>query len=64
MKHLITLSAGALLLAACATDGPPGPSATASVRPASGSQVHGSVKFTQVGSRVRVEGEIDDAIYL
>ena len=58
MKHTITLSAGALLLAACATDAPPGPSATASVRPASGSQVHGSVKFTQVGSRVRVEGEI------
>jgi Cu-Zn family superoxide dismutase len=35
-----------------------GPSATAVVRPASGSQAHGSVKFTQVGNRVKVEGEI------
>jgi Cu-Zn family superoxide dismutase len=55
---MITLSAAALLLAACATTAPDGPSATATIRPASGSQVHGSVKFIQVGSRVRVEGEI------
>jgi Cu-Zn family superoxide dismutase len=35
-----------------------GPSATATVRPASGSQVHGELTFAQVGTRVRVEGEI------
>lgn len=58
MKRMMTLSAGALLLSACATTVPDGPSATATVRPASGSQVHGSVTFTQVGSRVRVVGEI------
>jgi Cu-Zn family superoxide dismutase len=28
------------------------------VRPASGSQVHGEAKFTQVGNRVRVTAEI------
>ena len=40
-------------------DAPPdGPSATAVMRPASGSQAHGTVKFTQVGTRVRVDAEI------
>lgn len=58
MMRRMTLTAGALLLGACATTPPDGPSATATVRPASGSQVHGSVTFTQVGSRVRVVGEI------
>ena len=37
---------------------PDGPSATAVVRPASGSQAHGTIKFTQVGTRVRVDAEI------
>jgi Cu-Zn family superoxide dismutase len=58
MKRMMTYSAGALLLGACATTPPDGPSATATVRPASGSQVRGSVTFTQVGNRVRVVGEI------
>ena len=58
MKRMMTFSAGALLLGACATIPPDGPSATATVRPASGSQVRGSVTFTQVGNRVRVVGEI------
>jgi len=58
MKRIIAYSPCALLLAACATTAPDGPSATATVRPASGSQVHGSVTFTQVGSRVRITGEI------
>ncbi len=47
-----------LLLAACAATEPEGPSVSASVRPASGSQVSGSVKFTQVLSRVRVDAQL------
>jgi superoxide dismutase, Cu-Zn family len=36
-----------------------GPRATATLRPTSGSQVHGEVTFTQIGTnRVRVTGEI------
>lgn len=58
MKNYIGLGATALLLTACATVEPDGPSVIATVRPASGSQVHGEVKFTQVGARVRVSGEI------
>lgn len=58
MKHALKLASCALLLSACATMAPDGPSATAVMRPASGSQVHGSVKFTQVGTRVRVDAEI------
>ena len=58
MKRMIAFSACTLLVGACATTESDGPSATAAVRPASGSQVHGTVTFTQVGSRVRVVGEI------
>jgi superoxide dismutase, Cu-Zn family len=58
MKHALKFASCALLLSACATMAPEGPSATAVMRPASGSQVHGSVKFTQVGKRVRVDAEI------
>ena len=58
MKQAFKLASCALLLSACATVEPDGPSATAEMRPASGSQVHGSVKFTQVGKRVRVDAEI------
>ena len=58
MKQSFSIAATALLLASCATMAPDGPSATAVVRPASGSQAHGTVKFTQVGTRVRVDAEI------
>jgi len=58
MKQAFKLASCALLLCACATVERDGPSATAEIRPASGSQVHGSVKFTQVGTRVRINGEI------
>jgi len=58
MKQAFKLAACALLLSSCATMAPDGPSATAVVRPASGSQAHGTVKFTQVGTRVRVEAEM------
>jgi Cu-Zn family superoxide dismutase len=58
MKRAFKLAACAMFLSSCATVPPDGPSATAIVRPASGSQAHGSVKFTQVGARVRVDAEI------
>ena len=58
MKQAFKLAACALLLSSCATMAPDGPSATAVVRPASGSQAHGTIKFTQVGTRVRVDAEI------
>ena len=58
MKQAFKLAACALLLSSCATMAPDSPPATAVVRPASGSQVHGTVKFTQVGTRVRIDAEI------
>ena len=58
MRRAFKLAACALFLSSCATMAPDGPSATAVVRPASGSQAHGTVKFTQVGARVRVDAEI------
>ena len=63
MKNALTLAACAVCLSSCSTTpmapaAADGPSATAIVRPASSSQAHGSVKFTQVGTKVRVEGEI------
>jgi Cu-Zn family superoxide dismutase len=58
-KTILGLGAAAVVLAGCATMETPGPSATAVIRPASGSQVHGEVTFTQVAAnRVRVTGEI------
>ena len=61
MKSVLTAAGCALLTTACATVAPDGPSATTVVRPASGSQVHGEAKFTQVGNRVRVTAEIGRA---
>ena len=60
MKTILSVTAAAVVLAACAgTSEMKGPSATATIRPASGSQVHGEVVFTQIGpDRVRVSGEI------
>ena len=58
MKNVIKAATCAMLLSACASMEPEGPTAVAVVRPASGSQVRGEVKFTQVGSRVRVTAEI------
>ncbi|MET0918456.1 MAG: superoxide dismutase family protein, partial [Burkholderiales bacterium] len=59
MKNALKLAACALCLSSCATAmAQDGPSATTVMRPASGSQAHGSVKFTQVGQRVRVDAEI------
>jgi len=57
MRNGIGLACGVLLLSACTTTGTGEPVATANVRPASGSQVSGTVKFTQVASRVRVDAQ-------
>ena len=58
-KSCYALAASALVLGACATGGPEGPSATARLQPASGSKVSGTVTFTQVRKdRVRVTGDI------
>jgi Cu-Zn family superoxide dismutase len=55
----IAIAASVLALSACASTEPTGPSAVVTLRPASGTQVHGELKFTQVGAnRVRVTGEI------
>ncbi len=48
-----------LLLTACAsTLENENPTATAVLQPSSGSQVHGTVNFTQIGDVVRISGEI------
>ena len=58
MKHALKFASCALLLSACAAVEPEGISATAVIRPAGGSKVHGTVKFTQVLSRVRVDAQL------
>lgn len=59
MKQALSVVSCSLLLAACAaTSEKEGLSATAVLQPRSGSQVHGTVKFTQVGEQVRVTGEV------
>ena len=58
MKSAFTLASCALLLAACAATSEQGPSAVAKLTSKGGSQVRGEVKFTQVGSRVRIKGEV------
>ena len=60
MKTILSITAAALALTACAAPSETaGPKATATLRSASGTQVHGEVTFTQIGAdRVRVAGEI------
>ena len=59
MKKTFGIAASALLLSACAWSETGGPSATATLSPASGSNVRGNVTFTQAGqNRVRISGEI------
>ena len=56
---LSVVAASAVVLAGCASMEPSGPSATATIRPASGSKVQGQIHFTQAGpNRVRVHGEV------
>jgi Cu-Zn family superoxide dismutase len=58
VKILIALSTCVLLSACASTSEPQGPSATAKLQSKSGSNVTGSLRFTQVGDRVRVTGDI------
>ena len=59
MHRIVLSSACAFMLAGCATSEPDGPSVSATVRPASGSNVTGRVKFTQVLSRVRIDAQLN-----
>ena len=47
-----------VLLAGCAAAPRAGPSASASLEPKSGTGAHGKLRFTQVGSKVLVTGEV------
>jgi Cu-Zn family superoxide dismutase len=58
MKSLIAVALTTALAACASTSEPGGPSARVTLRPASGTQVRGTLQFTQVGDRVRVTGEI------
>jgi len=60
MIKMFGLAASTLVLAACnMVPGSNAPTATATLRPASGTQVQGQVTFTQVGNdRVRVTGDL------
>jgi Cu-Zn family superoxide dismutase len=59
MKAAFILATCALLLAACAaTSELQGASAVAKLSAKGGNQARGEIRFTQVGSRVRIEGEV------
>lgn len=58
MKHALTIACTTLLIAGCASVDD-GPTASAKLEPRSGSNVTGTVTFTQVGERVRIKGEVD-----
>jgi Cu-Zn family superoxide dismutase len=60
VKKTLSLVGLILALAACASpQQSSGPTATSTLRPASGSQVQGQVSFTQISpNRVRVAGEV------
>ncbi len=58
MKRTIVATCTFMLAACAGSPATTGPSAEAAIRPASGSQVHGVVKFTEVGNAVRVNAEL------
>jgi superoxide dismutase, Cu-Zn family len=59
MTYKLPLALALLALVGCADmRSPVTPSASAELRPASGSQVRGRVSFTQAGERVRVTGDV------
>ena len=58
MKKTIGIIACAALSGCASMHESSGPTANVTLRPASGSKVSGTLKFTQVGDRVRVTGEI------
>lgn len=59
MTKTLSVAACLVIVSACATPDRATPSAAAALRPASGSQVVGAVRFVQLGdNRVRVLGEV------
>ena len=59
MKKALSIMSGILLLAGCAGMEEKGePTASVKLEPRSGTQVRGTVTFTQIGDVVRVTGEI------
>ena len=59
MKKTLGVAASVLLLGACAWSDAGGPSATATLSPASGSKANGKITFTPAGqNRVRLSGEV------
>jgi Cu-Zn family superoxide dismutase len=54
----LSLSIAALLSAACAGSGSPGPRAEARLEARSGSSVTGTVMFTAIGDKLRVEARV------
>lgn len=58
MKTLIALSISAMLAGCTSMGEPEGPTATARLQSKSGSNVTGTLRFTQVGDRVRITGDI------
>ena len=59
MKGILGIVSGVLLLAGCAgMDEQAYPTATVTLEPRSGTEVHGTITFTQIGDVVRLTGEI------
>ncbi len=57
-KHLLTVACCATVFSGCAMMEEKEPTATATLEPRSGSNVKGTITFTQVGDVVRVTGEV------
>lgn len=57
-KHVMTVACGAVLVAGCAMMEEKEPTATATLERRSGSNVSGTLTFTQIGDVVRITGEV------
>ena len=57
-KHVLAMACGVAFVSGCAMMEEKEPSASATLEPRSGSNVRGTVTFTQVGDLVRVSGSV------
>lgn len=57
-KSVLTVACGVVLVAGCAMMEEKEPTATATLEPRSGSNVRGTITFTQIGDVVRVTGQV------
>ena len=57
-KYVLAVACGAVLFSGCATMEETEPTASATLEPRSGSNVRGTVTFTQIGDLVRITGEV------